>query len=111
MPTRWATSRSVTPSNPFFENRYSAASRICSRLSARCSALVPRRFGGAADTYQSPVAARSARPRGVDLASAADQLALELSVRVIGTELILVNLSRGGERHRRHRDHLAGQPP
>src|SRR5687767_2466910 len=41
-PTRLATSLSVTPYRPCLENSSSATSRICSIISARCSALVGR---------------------------------------------------------------------
>src|SRR5215831_9162493 len=48
IPTCFATSRRLTPCRPFLEKRYSAASRICSMLSARWSALLRRTrfFGG-----------------------------------------------------------------
>src|SRR5687768_10760725 len=66
-PTRLATSLSVTPYSPCFENRSSAASRICSVISARCSALVGRLPRALADLFLVARLRRGFTSRGTGL--------------------------------------------
>src|SRR5580704_3908551 len=108
MPTRCATSRSVTPSSPRFENRYSAASRICSRLSARCCAFVRRWRLGAFGTYLAFCRQRSSGRRN-RLTGCFTRT--EFPICVVTAQLVLIYLARGGKRHNIDLEDLIGKPP
>src|SRR5579872_24125 len=108
MPTRCATSRSVTPSSPCFENRYSAASRICSKLSARCCALLRRWRLAAFGTYPALCRQRSSKRRNW---SNIGFTCIEFPICVLTAQLVLVDLARGGERHGIDLENLIGKPP
>src|SRR5579884_3313897 len=81
---------------------------ICSTLSARCSALVRRRRGGA--FVSSLAVARSAKPKSLKCLPI-DLFGLDPARFVIGTQAGLVNLAGGGERHGGDAGDAIGQPP